>query len=295
MYRFVIVKQIWDQFYAFLRLIRIQNLIILLLLQYFGRIFLIDNQLSFIALVTEIPIFVLALSTILVAACGYIINDYYDIKIDMINKPNQVVIGKQINRRNAIIFHVILNFLAVFLSLILLSWRVAIFMSVCIFLLWIYSNYFKRTAFWGNLIISFLAFSALFILFLYYKSNLERILFFSTFAFLTTLIREIVKDIEDMRGDEIFDCKTLPIIWGVQKTKILVFIILILTLSLILGSNYFITAQLYIYLILFCLLPLLFVSYKLATADKKTDYNFINFCIKIIMIFGISGMIILKI
>lgn len=295
MYRFVIMKQIWDQFYAFLRLIRIQNLIILLLLQYFGRIFLIDNQLSFIALVTEIPIFVLALSTILVAACGYIINDYYDIKIDMINKPNQVVIGKQINRRNAIIFHVILNFLAVFVSLILLSWRVALFMSICIFLLWIYSNYFKRTAFWGNLIISFLAFSALFILFLYYKSNLERILLFSTFAFLTTLIREIVKDIEDMRGDEIFDCKTLPIIWGVQKTKILVFIILILTLSLILGSNYFITTQLYIYLILFCLLPLLFVSYKLAIADKKTDYNFINFCIKIIMIFGISGMIILKI
>lgn len=289
------MKHVLQSFYAFLKLIRIQNLVILLLLQYFGRIFLIDNQLSFIELLSETQLFVLSFSTILVAACGYIINDYYDIKIDMINKPNEVVIGKEISRRNAIILHIILNLIAVSVSYFILSWRVALFMIFCIFLLWIYSNYFKRTAFWGNLIISFLAFSALFILFLYYKSNLERIVFFSTFAFLTTMIREIVKDIEDMRGDEQFDCKTLPILWGIKNTKLLVFVILTATQCLIIGSNYFITSNLYLYLIFFCFIPLLYVGYKFAQADKKSDYNFVNFCIKIVMVFGISGMIILKI
>lgn len=282
------------QFLAFLKLIRVQNLLILLLLQYFGRYFLIESQLTIKQLILDLPILVISFSTILIAASGYIINDYYDIKIDMINKPNEVIIGKLVSRRSAIIFNIILNLVAILISYILLSWRVALFMSFCIFLLWIYSNYFKRIAFFGNLIISFLAFSALFIIFLYYKSNFERIVFFSVFAFLTTLIREIIKDIEDIRGDEQFDCKTLPIVWGIKNTKIFVFAVLFVTIALILGSSTFISLYLYVYLLLLCVLPLIFVVYKLIHADKKSDYSLINFTIKVIIVIGISGMFILK-
>ncbi len=276
---------------SFLKLIRLRNLVILGMMEYFARIFLIGPKENWLQTLKEPEIFYLSIATMLIAAAGYIINDYYDIKIDMINKPERVVLNKTISRRTGIILHVILNASAMLICLWKLTFNVAIFMTFCGVLLWWYSNYLKRTAFWGNFTIAFIAFSALSLLALFYQVRINAILFFSFFAFFTTLIREIIKDMEDMKGDEAFGCRTLPIVYGIPITKKIIFVIIIITLSVLLGSIAVINIYLYLFLAIFCFLPCIYLCYLLNQADKPNDFSRLSNYTKWVMVFGILGMV----
>jgi len=135
---------------AFLRLTRFWNLFIIGMAQYFAAVFLIDIQLLF-----DWQLLVLASSTAIIAGGGYIINDYYDIKIDLINKPDRVVIGKGIGRRHALLFHSVLSFSGVALGF-LLGWRLGLIHIFSSFILWWYSNSLKRQPFVGNFMVALL-------------------------------------------------------------------------------------------------------------------------------------------
>jgi 4-hydroxybenzoate polyprenyltransferase len=207
--------------------------------------------------------FLLVFSTLLIAAAGNIINDYFDVKADKINKPHKVIIGKYIKPRWAIVLHWILNFVA-FVIACYLSWRYKTFWYVFIHLLsinslWFYSMYFKRRFLIGNIIIAGLtalvpilcgihflefiqsqrdylsgswmietplhtgwAFGAYF--------NTFVVLVFAFYAGILNLIREIIKDIEDVKGDLVLRAKTLPIVLGKRKTKIIAIVLLVLLL-----------------------------------------------------------------
>lgn len=276
---------------AFFRLVRINNLLILALMQYCARIFIIGPKEIFLDIVFEPEIFCLSLSTIFIAAGGYIINDYYDIKIDMINKPERVVLNKTISRRAGLVLHLILNALALFLCVWKLTLNVAIFMFLCGMLLWWYSNSLKRTAFWGNFTISFLAFSSLSMLALFYQTRVNAILFFSFFAFLNTLIREIIKDMEDVKGDEIYGCKTLPIVYGIPFTKNILYLIILINLSVLAASILVIPIPLYVYLIAFTFFPCVYIGYLLYRADTQSAFVQLANFTKYMMVAGILGMI----
>lgn len=277
--------------YAFLKLIRWNNLLILALMEYFARLFLIGPVADWKSIISEKEIFYLTLAVVCVAAGGYIINDYYDIKIDMLNKPERVVLIKRIHRRAAILLHICINFSAVAVSFYFLSANVALFVAFCAFVLWWYSNTLKRTAFWGNLCIAFLAFASLYMLALYYKQREEAILFFSAFAFLTTLIREILKDMEDTKGDKAFGCRTLPIVYGIPVTKGYVYIILTITAIIILFSVFIVNAILYIHLLLAVFMPLLWIVYRLYYADSPQHFKTLATHVKYIMLSGIVSMV----
>ena len=207
---------------SFIRLTRVGNLFIIAFAQYFTAFFLMKQG----ALVfSDFKFFLLSVSTVLIAAAGYIINDYYDIKIDFINKPDRVVIGKSITRRYAILFHSVLSGLGVLIGAYVSLWVGAVNI-ISIFLLWLYSNLLKRLPFVGNLSVAFLTGLSLVLVDLYFHSGNYMIYIYANFAFFMTLIREIIKEMEDLKGDNSFGCKTLPIIWGIRKTKQMIYFLL---------------------------------------------------------------------
>ncbi len=269
---------------AVLKLTRFGNLIIIGLAQYFTAAFLIDKSIVF-----DLELFLLSCSTVLIAAAGYIINDYYDVKIDFINKPERVVIGRSIARRYAILFHVALSCIGILIGAYL-SLRIGALNILSVFLLWLYSNNLKRLPLIGNVTVAFLTGLSIYMVEVYYRTGNSLILIYASFAFFMTLIREIIKDMEDLKGDNTFGCKTLPIIWGIRKTKMIIYIILTVFSITVLSLNQFYVG-LPIYYFLICLfIPLLILTLRLIRADRMKDFAWLSTFSKLIMLLGILSM-----
>ena len=251
---------------SFARLTRVWNLIIIALAQYLTAAFLID-----FSTILDPRLFVLTVSTLMIAAGGYIINDYYDIKIDLINKPERVVIGKSITRRYAILFHTLLSLGGTFLGLFL-SWKIAAVNFASATVLWWYSNSLKRQPFIGNLVVALLTGVAIWLVDSLYKTGHFLIITYAGFAFFITLIREIIKDMEDLKGDQTFGCQTLPIVWGMRKTKFVIYVILAIFLTTVLILNFYFQDLPINYFLLFLFVPMLWFLVRLITADTKKRF-----------------------
>jgi 4-hydroxybenzoate polyprenyltransferase len=275
---------------GFLRLIRLPNLLFILLTQYFVRIFLIGPKEAWLAHFLDLRFFLLSVSTILVAAGGYIINDYYDIKIDTINKPKRVVVGRILRRRWAMIAHMVLNVIGILLAFSI-DWKVGAVTFVSGFLLWLYSNQLKRLPFTGNLTIALLTAASLFVVWLYDPKNEFLVYTFAAFAFFISLIREIIKDMEDVRGDATFGCQTLPIIWGVRRTKMLLYGLIFSFLVILFSLSVYLQNAVVTYFCFFILLPVGWLTYKLFWADTKKEFSYLSRFCKLIMLSGILSMI----
>ncbi|MFC0185865.1 4-hydroxybenzoate polyprenyltransferase [Pseudarcicella hirudinis] len=274
---------------GFLRLIRTQNLLIIIFTQYFTRTFLIGSPSKWIEYLREKDLALICLSTVLIAAAGYIINDYYDIKIDLINKPDRVVIGRLIKRRWAMVINQSFNVLGILIGL-LVSRKVFAVNLFAVFCLWIYSNQLKRTAFWGNLTVAIMTGLSLLVLAAFYSGHQKEVWIYAIFSFCITLIREIIKDMEDVKGDAAHGCKTLPILWGIARTKWLLYIFIASFLTILFAFTTQLPNSQIGYIFLIGLLPIGYLTYKLVLADTKKDFAFLsNFC-KVIMLLGVLSM-----
>jgi len=275
---------------AFFRLIRSRNILIVVLSQYMVRIFLIGPKENWLEYLLDFKQFLIVFSTISIASAGYIINDYFDVKIDLVNKPQEVIIGKYFKRRVAILIHQVLNFVGLAIGFIL-SLKVFLINFLAISVLWFYSERFKRKAFIGNFLVAFLTAFSLIILGVYYQKNVALVNIYALFAFSISLIREIIKDMEDIRGDARYGCRTLPIIWGIRKTKILLYIFIISFIIILLIMAYSLHNQYLIMLFSLGIFPFSWFVYKLYWADKRRDFTFLSKACKLIMLFGIGTMI----
>ena len=273
---------------ALLRLTRFWNLVIIGLAQYCTAGFLIDSR-----LILDIHLLLLSTSTILIAAAGYVINDYYDIKIDLINKPERVVIGKSITRRYAILFHTSLSLSGVAIGF-MLNWKIGILNFLSAFFLWLYSNNLKRQPFIGNFLVAILTGLSILIVILLYDARPPgnmHVIIYSLFAFFMTLVREMIKDMEDLRGDNTFGCKTIPIIWGLRKAKYLVYSVLILFATSVFYINYIYVGLPMYYFVCFLFIPLGWLLALLIRADTIKDFYKLSQLCKVIMLLGISSMV----
>lgn len=303
---------------AFLRLIRVLNLLFIVITQALFQYFIVvpmfrDSEVS--PALPDALFWLLTLSSVLIAAAGYIINDYFDLNIDRVNKPGRVVVEKIIRRRWAIIWHWIFSFAGVLLGFYV-GWRAGVFWIgfanvACVFALWLYSTTFKKKLLAGNIIISLLtAWVVLVIGFsthyrmamnvpvygFVFASKLLRFTFlYAGFAFIICLIREVVKDIEDMAGDEKYGCSTMPIVWGVHVAKLFAGTwLFVLTTALtivfvyVLQFRWWTTA---IYCLIFIIAPLLYVTYKLFKAENTRHFRQLSTWIKLVMFTGILSMI----
>jgi 4-hydroxybenzoate polyprenyltransferase len=272
---------------ALFRLTRFWNLAIIAFAQYFTAYFLFHQGLL---VFTDFWLFLIVASTVMIAAAGYIINDYYDIKIDLINKPDRVVIGKTITRRYAIFFHTVISVTGVGMGL-LINWKVGAVNFISVFLLWLYSNNLKRLPLIGNLVVSLLTALSIFLLSFLYEQYLPLVMTYSLFAFFMTLIREIVKDMEDMKGDTTFGCRTLPIVWGIRKTKSFLYGTILVFSFLVLWLDYQQLKISWIYFIPLLFVPMSILFYRLLKADTKKEFYQLSQLCKIIMLLGICSMI----
>ncbi|GAB3691261.1 geranylgeranylglycerol-phosphate geranylgeranyltransferase [Spirosoma flavus] len=281
--------------FGFLRLIRVQNLLIVMLTQFLARVFLVgpwpdSPPTSHLRLLLDPRLWLLSLSTVCIAAAGYIINDYFDVKIDLVNKPERVIIGRYLKRRIAIGVHQVLNVIGCLIGLYLSKW-VFLVDVVSVTLLWFYSAQFKRQPLVGNIIVSLLTALTLIVLAVYYRQNADMLLIYALFSFGISLIREIIKDMQDIRGDARFGCRTLPIVWGLRRTKYLLYVLI----GAFIFSLFFIALSLHNFrlnaIFLLLLIPVSWLIYKLVFADKRRDFGYLSNLCKLIMLLGVVSMI----
>ena len=305
----------------FLKLVRLKNLMIVALTQLIIKFSLINPFLDDFMLSNN-QFYLLVLATIFITASGYIINDIYDVKTDKVNKEESRIIGKSITSRNAITCYIIFNLLGlglgIYIAYIIKQPYYNLIFIYCILSLWTYSKRMKTSFLFGNLQVSLLTALSIFNVALFdlisngiNKNNGEMmifkiILFYAGFAFITTFIREIIKDLEDMEGDKKIQAKTLAITYGIEKTKL---ISLIFTTFTFLGIAYFqyfqysIASSEFEYEIsiwgvnkiaitytIFMQVLFLFLGFKIYASKLKNDFYFVSQLSKIIMITGILSI-----
>jgi len=299
---------------AFLKMIRLPNLSFIALTQVLFQ-FCIYHPLY----PGQIPphdtrnFFLLVAASVLIAAAGYIINDYFDINIDEVNKPERMVVDKFISRRWAIAWHFAFSSIAILLTMLALpvlqKWYLVLANIFAVAVLWFYSTNFKKKLLIGNIAISLLtAWTILLIFFsklsvsdafatgFHGQPKFFRFAFlYAGFAFIITLIREAIKDIEDMPGDEKYGCRTMPIVWGVNVTKVYIAVWMIILIAILIVIQIYILQFRWWWAVVYCftliILPLLYVFSKLFKASSVPDYHKLSKRTKLIMFTGILSMI----
>ena len=276
---------------TYLRLIRFPNLVLIVLSQALVQACLLAAGVNW-GMVARPGFAALTLSTVFIAAAGYIINDYYDVKIDAINKPERMLVGKAIRRRRAMFAHLVLSVAGVAIGLAL-AIPVGLINMGAVLLLWGYSARLKKMLLIGNVVIALLAASMLLVVAVY-NDALNRItLGYALFAFLISLIREIIKDMEDVKGDASFDCRTLPIVAGIRNTKLVLYPLVALFLVFLLVVVFHRRTALLFdsYMLLLVLLPSVWLVIKLARSDRRRDFAYLSSLNKFIMLTGILSML----
>ena len=301
-------------FAAFLKLVRLPNLFFIALTQALFQFCIYQPMYKGVIPENDLLHFIfLLLASVLIAAAGYIINDYFDINIDEINKPEKMVVDKVIHRRWAIAWHFMLNSAALIMTILALpflqKWYLILANMICMVLLWFYSTSFKRKLLVGNIVIALLTAWTILIIFFskvqladafgngpadHYR--LFRFAFlYAGFAFVITIIREVVKDMEDMHGDAKYGCRTMPIMWGVNASKVYTAVWLVVLIALIVILQVYILIFkwwfLIVYSVIFILIPLIIVLLKLKPAFTQANYHKLSNIIKFVIFTGISSMI----
>lgn len=271
------------------RISRPINLLMVAFAQIMTAYFLVETTNAGIPVLKDYHLYLIILSTVIIAAAGYMINDYYDVKIDYVNRPNEVVIGKGIKRRVAIFLHTILNFTGIGLGY-LVSPKIALVNFIAAFLLWLYSNKLKREPFIGNLTVALLTATSIFLIAIYYQKSELLILTYAIFAFFLNLMREIIKDIEDRPGDRKHGCRTLPIVIGFHNTKKVIFAIAFsFVCSILIVAVKISSPSLYYYFGVMGIF-FMFFMYKIYYADRKMHFSQLSTFAKILMLVGTLSM-----
>ncbi|MBL6964141.1 MAG: geranylgeranylglycerol-phosphate geranylgeranyltransferase [Bacteroidetes bacterium] len=276
---------------AYLRMFRYKNLLITILVQLMVYFCLVKGSL----LIPPKDLLLLIGGTVLIAAAGYVINDIYDLKADIINRPDTVLLVQRIKIKTALVIYITFNVLAFYFG-ILISWKFLLMFLAVSFLLFLYAAKIKRTPLLGNILVALILAFVLIIVWIFEQGNYpELILLYASFAFLTGIIRELLKDLEDMEGDKKAGYMTFPLKYGVQKSKNLVqnlTIIQIISLIVFAILVYGFTAYwaLMAYFFVLVLIPLSLALYLEQKAESKNDFAQLTRFFKFIVVTGTISM-----
>lgn len=282
----------YSYFYKFLSLLSVvrgYNIVIIVIAQYLASIFIFAPEKSLHNVLLDLDLYFIVLATICVIASGYIINNFYDVDKDLINKPQKTKIDSIVNQKTKLYIYFILNFLGFGFGF-LVSWRAALFYGVYIFLIWFYSHKLKQyplVKMFSAAILSLLPFFAVFV---YYKNFSTIIFTHASFLFFVLLIRELVKDLESIKGDIASNYITIPIKYGEHFTKMLITLIAFFTLSPI----YFLMKypeigymRYYFYFAIGLLIVFLVLLWR---SSSKRDYLLLHNILKLLIIAGVFSL-----
>jgi 4-hydroxybenzoate polyprenyltransferase len=273
--------------------IRGYNIPIIALAQYLSAIFILAPNKRALDVVLDFNLFIIVIASSLTIASGYIINNFYDSKKDLINRPNKSMLDRLVRQKTKLQVYFAVNFI-VFLLAFFVSIRAVFFFSTYIFLIWYYSHKLKKIVVIGNLTASFLAVLPFFAILLYYKNLYPQIFAHATFLFLLLLIREMIKDLENIKGDVANNYQTIPVLFGENFSKK---IITVLTVSTIIPIYFLIEIfevgymDIYFYV---SLIVLIFFIQKLWKSETKSDYLMLHNILKFLVVAGVFCIVLIE-
>lgn len=282
------------KFLSLFSVVRGYNILMIVLAQYLASIYILSPDLPLRKVIFDLNLFFIVLASSLVIASGYIINNFYDAEKDLINKPKKSMLDRLVSQRFKLTTYFILNFLAVFAASYV-SFRAVFFFSAYIFGIWFYSHKLKKMPFVGNFVSAILAIAPFFAVFVYYK-NFETVIFVhAIFLFLLILVREMIKDLENMTGDLAQNYRTIPIRYGARISKILISILILLTLipSLLLIAKFDIGFMNYYFI--GCVLLLILFLILLLKSNQKKHYVWLHNILKFIIIVGVFSILLIDV
>ena len=284
--------------------VRGYNIPIIILAQYLAAIFILSTDLRALDVLLDFNLFVIVFASAITIASGYIINSFYDSKKDLINKPNKTMLDRLVSQKTKLQVYFGLNFL-VFLMAMLVSWRAALFFSSYIFLIWFYSHKIKKYPIVGNIMAALLAVLPFFGILLYYfkidgllenvRNEKYYVIFaHASFLFLLILIREMIKDLENIKGDMTQNYRTLPVILGESfSKKVITFLIICSIFPVYILIEIYDVGYMDIYFYV-SFIVLIFFIMKLWNSNSKENYLLLHNIIKFIIVAGVFSIILIK-
>ena len=286
-------KLILKKLFSLFSVVRGYNILIIVLAQYLSSIYILAKDTSLKEVLLDPKLFTLVFASSLVIAAGYIINNFYDSEKDLINRPRKSMLDRLVSQNTKLSGYFVLNFLTVILASYV-SFKAVLFFSSYIFMIWFYSHKLKKYPFVGNLIASSLAIAPFFIVFVYYR-NFDTVIFFhGLFLSLIISMREITKDLENIKGDLTLNYKTIPVAYGVKITKLILTALIVFTLitAVVLATNFELGKMNYYFY--FTAMVLLFYTVKLWISSKKADYVLLHNVLKFVIVVGAFSIVLIK-
>jgi 4-hydroxybenzoate polyprenyltransferase len=273
--------------------VRGYNIPIIILAQYLSAIFILAPEKRALSVLLDFNLFILVLASSLTIASGYIINNFYDSKKDLINRPNKSQLERLVSQKTKLQVYFGLNLMVSVLAFFV-SFRAVMFYSFYIFLIWFYSHKIKKYAVVGNVMAAILAVLPFFGILLYYKNFYEVILFHAAFLFLLILVREMIKDLENIKGDLANGYQTIPILYGEGVAKNIITALTILSvipvyvLIEIFDVGYM---DSYFYC---CFMILIFFLMYLWKSNSRGQYLLLHNLLKLVIVAGVFSIVLIN-
>lgn len=277
------------KFLSMLSVVRGYNIVIIVLAQYLASIFIFSPDKSLREILLDLNLYFIILASICVIAAGYIINNFYDADKDRINRPYKAKIDSIVNQKTKLHIYFFLNFLG-FCFGFLVSWRAALFFAVYIFLIWLYSHKLRQYPLVKLFSAAILAILPFFAVFVYYKNFSTIIFTHASFLFFILLLRELIKDLENIKGDIVLNYTTLPIKYGEYFTKLLITFISLFTLSPIYFLMKYPEIGLMKYYFYFSVIVLIIFIGLLWRSNSEKNYMVLHNILKLLIIAGIFSL-----
>jgi 4-hydroxybenzoate polyprenyltransferase len=278
------------KFLSLLSVIRGYNILILIVAQYLAAIFIFSPAKTLRNTLFDIHLLCIILATICVVASGYLINNFYDAKLDRINRPFKAQIDNYVKQSTKLRLYFVLNFLGVIFGL-LISVRAALFFAIYIFAIWLYSHKLKKYSLLGVFSATMLTILPFFAVFVYFKNFSKIIFMHALFLFLVIMIRELLKDLQSMKGAIVNNYDTFPVVYGEKKTKLVCLFLLALTVfPIVILFSYpalsYMRYYFYVTLIVF-----FFLGICLWKSSEVKHYRMMHNVLKILLLIGVFSII----
>ena len=282
------------KFFSLFSIVRGYNILIIVIAQYLTSIYILAPHLPIKRVLFDPNLLMLVLASAAAIAGGYIINSFYDSEKDLINRPHKTMLDKLVSQRTKLSGYFVLNFLSVIFASYV-SFRAVLFFSIYIFAIWFYSHKLKKYPFIGNITAAILAVIPFFAVFIYYK-NFDLVIFVhATFLFLVIAMRELAKDLENIKGDFAQDYRTIPVVYGERVSKWMLTLLSILTLipiSLLVTKFEIGYMDYYFYGSILGLVLFLIILWKSA---RKLHYMILHNILKLIIVIGVFSIVLIDI
>ena len=269
------------------------NLAMIVVAQYITAIFIMAPSQSLSGVLLDRSLFALILASVAAIASGYIINNFYDSEKDSINRPQQVTVEKMVSQNTKLMLYFILNLLVI-IAASYVSFRAVVFFSVYIFAIWFYSHKIKKRPVIGNLTSAVLTITPFFAIFLYYKNFSSLIFVFGFYLFLILSMRELVKDLQNLKGDLLQNYKTIPVVYGEKYAKLMIIVLVFCNVSvtIFLLKSYALERMDYFF---YTSISLLFVVLLLLPkAQSRQQYSRIHILLKLLVLLGVFSIVLLN-